>query len=123
MNPLDPNRLLSQTAQSLAADGRSLDGLRRAAARDPKAALKGAAQQFEAVFMQMVLKSMRDAVPKSGLLDSPAHDTYTALLDQQLAARIAGRGTGLAALIEKQLASYVSAAAAPQSRAAPAVET
>jgi flagellar protein FlgJ len=103
MNPLDPNRLLSQTAQSLAADGRSLDGLRRAAARDPKAALKGAAQQFEALFMQMVLKSMRDAIPKSGLLDSAAQETYTGMLDQQLANKIAASGTGLAAVIERQL--------------------
>lgn len=122
MNPLDPNRLLSQTAQSLAADGRSLDGLRRAAARDPKSALKGAAQQFEALFMQMVLKSMREAVPKSGLLDSAAQETYTGMLDQQLANKIAASGTGLAALIEKQLAAYVGAATAPR-RAAPPAET
>jgi flagellar protein FlgJ len=109
MNPLDPNRLLDSTTQGLAADARSLDSLKRTAGRDPKAALKGAAQQFEALFLQMVLKSMRDAIPKSGLLDSNSEQTYTGMLDQQLATRISGSGTGLAGVIAKQLGRYMVA--------------
>ena len=35
------------------------------------------------MFMQMVLKSMREATPKSGLLDSNASELYTGMLDQQ----------------------------------------
>jgi peptidoglycan hydrolase FlgJ len=108
MNPLDPNRMLDTTAQGLAADARSLDALKRAAARDPKAALKGAAQQFEALFLQMVLKSMRDAIPKSGLLDSDSQQTYTSLLDQQLSTQISKSGTGLADVIARQLGRYMN---------------
>jgi flagellar protein FlgJ len=108
MNPLDPNRLLDNAAQGLAADSRSLDSLKRTAARDPQAALKGAAQQFEALFLQMVLKSMRDAIPKSGLLDSDSQQTYTSMLDQQLANRISKSGTGLAEVIAKQLGRYMA---------------
>jgi len=104
MNPLNANKLLSSSAQSLAADTRSLDALKRTARNDPNAALKQAATQFEALFMQMVLKSMRDATPKSGMFDSNATDTYTSMLDQQLAGRIAANGTGLAQVIAKQLA-------------------
>jgi flagellar protein FlgJ len=112
MTALDPNRLLDSTARGLAADSRSLDSLRRAAARDPQAALKGAAQQFEALFLQMVLKSMRDAVPKSGLLDSAGEQTYTGLLDQQLVSKVAASGTGLAGVIARQLARHL----APEAR-------
>ncbi len=71
---------------------------------DPKA-LKAAAQQFEALFLQMVLKSMRDAVPRDGLFDSEQTRLYESLLDQQMVQVLGASsgGTGLAAMIEKQL--------------------
>ena len=71
---------------------------------DPKA-LKAAAQQFEALFLQMVLKSMRDATPREGLFDSEQSKMYESLLDQQLVQVMGAKsgGTGLAAMIEKQL--------------------
>ncbi len=108
MNPLDANRMLDSTSQGLAADARSLDALKRTAAKDPQAALKNASQQFEALFLQMVLKSMRDAIPKSGLLDSEGQQMYTSLLDQQLSTSISRSGTGLANVIAKQLGRYMS---------------
>jgi flagellar protein FlgJ len=131
MNPLDPKRFLDSSTQGLAADGRSLDALKRTANKDPQAALKGAAQQFEALFLQMVLKSMREAIPKSGLLDSDSQQTYTGMLDQQLANKISRSGTGLGGVIAKQLGLYVVGAngadampaanvsPAPHSQAAP----
>lgn len=71
---------------------------------DPKA-LKAAAQQFEALFLQMVLKSMREATPRDGLFDSEQTRMYESLLDQQLVQVLGAKsgGTGLAAMIEKQL--------------------
>ena len=87
----------------LAADSHSLDQLRRAAQTDPAKAVKEVSRQFEAVFMQQVLKSMREATPKSGMFDSSEQDTYTSMLDEQLAQKIAQGGTGLAAVIERQL--------------------
>jgi flagellar protein FlgJ len=99
--------LLVQSAGELAADSRSLDGLKRAAARDPRGAARQAAQQFEALFMQTVLKSMREATLKSGLLDSSAQQTIAGMLDQQLAGRIAAGGTGLADVIARQLELHV----------------
>ncbi len=110
-----------KAAADLAVDSRALDALKRDAARDPRAAVKTAAQQFEALFMQMVLKSMRDATPKSGLLDSSANEMYTGLLDQQLAGRIAASGTGLADLIAKQLTRHLPLAVGSSRSAAPAV--
>lgn len=71
---------------------------------EPKA-LKAAAQQFEALFLQMVLKSMREATPREGLFGSEQSRMYESLLDQQMAQVLGakGGGTGLAAMIEKQL--------------------
>jgi flagellar protein FlgJ len=103
---------LTQVANELAADSRSLDGLKRDAQRDPRGAMRKAARQFEALFMQMVLKSMREATPKSGLFDSPANDMYTGMLDQQMATKISQSGTGLADVIVRQLTRHLPAAAA-----------
>ena len=90
--------------QPLALDVNALAQSKRLAKEDPRAALKGAAQQVEAVFLQMVLKAMRDASPKDGLFDSEQGHMYQSLLDQQLAQVLSARGsTGLAAMIEKQL--------------------
>ena len=108
---MDPR--LTQAATTLAADGRSLDSLKRQAQKDPQAAVKAAAQQFEALFMQMVLKSMREATPKSGLFDSPANDLYTGMLDQQMATKMSQSGTGLADVIVRQLTRHMAPPAAP----------
>lgn len=108
MTPLDPR--LTQAANDLAADSRSLDALKRDAQRDPQGAVRKAAQQFEALFMQMVLKSMREATPKSGLFDSPAQDMYTGMLDQQLATKMSQSSTGLADVIVRQLTRHLPAA-------------
>jgi flagellar protein FlgJ len=93
------------SANQLAIDVNSLAQTKRLAKEDPRAALKGAAQQFEAVFLQMVLKSMRDASPKEGLFDSEQSRLFQSMLDQQLAQTMSAKGSsGLAAIIEKQLA-------------------
>lgn len=116
------SRTVTPSANDLAADSRSLDGLKRSAQRDPRGAVKQAAQQFEALFMQMVLKSMRDATPKSGLLDSPAGDTYTGMLDQQMAARMSSSGTGLADVIVRQLTRHMDRGADKGASAGAAAE-
>lgn len=70
---------------------------------DPKG-LRSAAQQFEALFLQMMLKSMRAATPQTGPFESDQTRFYQELLDAQLAQAMAAKGgTGLAAVIERQL--------------------
>ncbi|MGB0126964.1 MAG: flagellar assembly peptidoglycan hydrolase FlgJ [Rhodocyclaceae bacterium] len=87
-----------------------MDALKRQARDDPKAGLKQAAQQFEGVFLQMVLKSMREATPKDGLFDSDQTRMFQDMFDQQLAQTLSARGaTGLASIIEKQLAKTLPA--------------
>lgn len=85
-------------------DVNALTTLKAQVKRDDPEALRAAAKQFEALFMQMVLKSMRDAMPREGLFDNDQSRMYESLLDQQLALVMSNAGsTGLAAMIEKQL--------------------
>lgn len=87
----------------LAGDARGLQSLRNAASRDPKAVAQQAAQQFEALFMQELLKSMRASQMASGLFDNDASRMGTEMLDAQMASSFAGRPGGLSALIARQL--------------------
>ncbi|MFH7906716.1 flagellar assembly peptidoglycan hydrolase FlgJ [Enterobacter cloacae] len=85
-------------------DVRSLDTLKREAGRASPGALKAAAKQLEGVFVQMMMKSMRDATFKDDLLHSQSAEMYTAMHDQQVAQDIAGSGQlGFADLIVRQL--------------------
>lgn len=103
-------------------DVRSAQDLRSQFQKDPKEGLKAAAQQFETLFLQMVMKSMRDATPQDGLLNSDQSRFYTGLLDQQMAQNMAGsgKGVGFARLIEQQLGRNLSAGEAMPDLAAPA---
>lgn len=92
----------------------STQDLRAEFQKNPQQGLKAAAQQFETLFLQMVLKSMRDATPQDGMLDSDSTRFYTSLLDQQMAQNMAtsGKGLGFAQLIEQQLGASMSGATA-----------
>jgi peptidoglycan hydrolase FlgJ len=97
-------------AASLALDSGALTALKTQAKADPKAALSAAAGQFEALFVQMLLKSMREALPKDGMLQSDTSRMYTGMFDQQIAQQISRRGIGLKQMLERQLAQVVAAA-------------
>jgi len=98
------NRLdTSATAGKLALDTQSLEQLRSQARQSPDQALKAAAQQFESVFLNMMLKSMREATPQDGMFDSEQTRMFTGMLDQQLAQSMSSRGVGLADIMVKQL--------------------
>lgn len=87
-------------------DVNGLATLKRQVKAGDAASNKAVAKQFEALFMQMVLKSMRDATPHDGLFNNDQTQMYESLLDQQLGQSLSGshRGLGLAAMIERQLA-------------------
>ena len=98
---------------SLAVSAQSLDSLRAQAKQSPEKALKAAAQQFETVFMNMMLKSMREATPQEGMFDSEQTKMFTGMLDQQLAQNMSSRGIGLADIMARQLSKSVTPGAAP----------
>ena len=96
-------------AAPLALDAGALSSLREQAKTSPKAALSAAATQFEALFVQMLLKSMRDALPQDGMLTSDTSKTYTAMFDQQIAQQMSKKGIGLRQILERQLAPALGA--------------
>ena len=86
-----------------ALDVQSVQKLKYSAANSPQGSLREASRQFEAVFLQMMLKSMRDASPQSGLLQSNQMDMMRSMQDQQWAQQLAGKGLGLADQLVAQL--------------------
>jgi flagellar protein FlgJ len=89
-------------------DVKGLDSLRQAALSGDKGALQEAANQFEAIFVQMMLKSMRKAQDAMADKDSPFNSEqvkfYRGMHDQQLAVDLSSNGSmGLADIIVKQL--------------------
>ncbi len=90
-------------SSKLAIDGKSMDDLQLMAKQKPDEALRKVAQQFEALFMHMLLKSMREATPKDGLLDSQQTQFFTQMYDQQLAQHISTKGIGIADMMVQQL--------------------
>jgi len=90
-------------SRNLASDTRGVDALRFAASKDPKAAIKETAKQFEGIFMQQLMKSMRQATPSSGMLENSGTQMGTELLDTQFAQQLSGRPGGLSDLIARHL--------------------
>ena len=89
----------------------SLNHLREAAYSKDDKALKEAAQQFEAIFVQMMLKSMRKAQDAMADKDSPFNTEevkfYRDMHDKQLAQDLSsGGGVGLAEIIVQQLGQH-----------------
>ncbi|HEY3596532.1 MAG TPA: flagellar assembly peptidoglycan hydrolase FlgJ [Paraburkholderia sp.] len=89
--------------QRFALDVQGFDSLRAQVKASPQAGLKVAARQFDAMFLQMMLKSMRDATPHDGPLDSREGDQFMSMLDQQLAQQMSSKGVGVADMMTKQL--------------------
>ncbi len=111
---------IANGANSLAADGRSLNALKLQAGQNSAGALKEAAKQFESLFMRELIKSMREATMKSGLLESPGGDLSADLLDQQLAVQMSGMKGGLSEQIARQLSQRISGESLPIAPSAPA---
>ncbi|MFV0277659.1 MAG: flagellar assembly peptidoglycan hydrolase FlgJ [Parahaliea sp.] len=122
---------VSSPGSSLYSDLDTLAGLRRSARANEEGALAPVAAQFEALFIQSMLKSMRDAVPDGGLFDRQRMQTYQQMYDTQLALELSAKGgIGLAEVMVQQLqargvepAGSDGALTLPQRRAFPAAAT
>jgi flagellar protein FlgJ len=96
-------------SNQLAIDPQSVGSLHKLAnGTDTKEGIKAAAKQFEAYFLQMMLRSMRETVSQDGPFDSQETKTFTEMFDQQVAQSISqsrgmGLGDALTAQIEQQM--------------------
>ena len=101
-------------------DFAGLGRLRGQAHADGESAVHATAQQFEAMFYQMMMKSMRDATPKSEFLQSDSMDTYQELYDKELSTLLAKRGTlGIADMLTKQMTRAQAAPLEPEKMSKP----
>ena len=109
--------------QRLSLDVQGVDALRQTVRTSPVEGMKQASKQFEVLFMQMMLKSMREATPAEGMFGSQQEKMYTSMLDQQLSQNLSGRGLGLAEAMFTQLSRAMGGEAAqvPQNAALPGV--
>ena len=98
-------------ASGLAGDARSLAAL-RGRASIPRARARGR-RQFEALFMQELMKSMRAATLASGMLENEGSRLGTDMLDKQLATQMTGLPGGLTEAIARQLQRQMGLSAAP----------
>lgn len=109
-------------SQRFALDTQGFEALKHSARAGEQDALKTAAKQFEAVFTQMVLKSMREATPQDGLFDNEQTKLYMSMLDQQLAQHLSSKGIGLADVMARQLARASGQPLTPQEKTAAAMD-
>ncbi|MCK9509139.1 MAG: flagellar assembly peptidoglycan hydrolase FlgJ [Pigmentiphaga sp.] len=115
---MDAMRGSASIQAGLAADARSLEGLKQRAREDQSAAARQAARQMEAYFAQMLIGQMRKTSmagegPIAKALSGSSNDLFRNMLDQQLAQNIAGigpngqvsgqGGLGIASMLEQQL--------------------
>ncbi len=101
--PLGSSLSTSGNRRQLAADPAALDSLHVATAKDPANAVKEVARQFEGLFMQQLMKSMRQSVDSEGMLDNAGSKLGTEMLDTQLANMMTGLPNGLSSAIARQL--------------------
>lgn len=94
----DPGKLVADQAENL-----------EKKTSTSKKALKDAAEQFEALFLNQLLTEMRRTVPENDLFgDQQAEKLFQSMLDQEITLNSAqSQSMGLAKLIYDQMSRYV----------------
>jgi Rod binding domain-containing protein len=96
--------MTSVNTSTSALDFAQIAQLKSDAKADESGSLKEVAQQFESIFINMMLQSMRKATERSGLMDSDAAQTYESMFDQELALHLSEQGGfGVAEALERQM--------------------
>jgi Rod binding domain-containing protein len=102
-----------------------LGQLKGQARTDAKGAIRETAQQFEALFLQMMMKSMRESIVKSEMSDSNTMETFEGMFDKEVSVQLAKKNSiGLADMLvknfEQQQASIATTADILKQRQDPA---
>jgi Rod binding domain-containing protein len=85
-------------------DFAGMGALRGQAQRHEGKATRETATQFEAMFIQMMLKSMREATDKEGLMTSDHEEAFQEMYDRELSVQLAKRNTlGVADMLVKSI--------------------
>lgn len=87
----------------LHASFQGLDRLRHGVRNGDTEATREVATQFEALFIQMMLKTMRASVPQGGMFDSNEQRLYQDIFDGEIAGQMAvQRGFGIADMLLRE---------------------
>jgi Rod binding domain-containing protein len=71
---------------------------------DSEKGIEKVSRDFESVFMNKLLSSMRKTIPKSGLLDSFASDMFQSMMDEEMSKEMAkDKGMGMGEMIYNDL--------------------
>ena len=90
-------------------DFAGLGELRGQAQQNQDKALKESAQQFEGLFIQMMMKSMREASMKDEENQSSGMETFENMFDKEISVQMAKRGAlGVADFMEKTVKQQIS---------------
>ena len=96
-----------QSATDNYLDANSLNKITALSRKDNQAALKEVAKQFEALFLQQMLKTMRDTnqiFAEDNPMNSNEMQFHQEMLDQQMVLNLAnGKGMGLAEVFYRQM--------------------
>ena len=75
----------------------------------PNAKLREVAEQFEAIFLNQMLKQMREAKLSDGIFDNSANDKYYSLLDMEQSKHLASNvNLGIADALMRQLGTKLT---------------
>lgn len=116
------NHVTVSSVQNVPAWDPRVAGMRKSAGStaEEDAKLKKACQELEGVFLNLLLKTMRDTVPKSSLAGSGMQaDTMQSMFDMEMTRSMAtGGGTGIADMLYRNLTSRagVQPAATPEKK-------
>lgn len=100
---------LDSTAAASYHDFSALTALKSQAKGQGVEAMRGAAQQFEAMFLQELMKTMREAVPKAELFESQAMDTFQGMFDKEVSVQMAKHGSlGMAEMLVQQMGKFTA---------------
>jgi Rod binding domain-containing protein len=93
---------ISSTSPSSYLDFDGLGQLKGQARTDAKGAIRETAQQFEALFLQMMMKSMRESIVKSELSESTTMETFEGMFDKEVSVQLASISTTAEILKQRQ---------------------
>ena len=98
VQPLDVKHRTDQARRALSAERPASEAL-------TAAELENACQEMESIFLNFLLKEMRNTIAKSGFISGgTAENIYTGMLDAELSKVIAARGgIGLSKILYEQL--------------------
>ena len=98
---------LQKTKMEHSADANGFLTAKDTSENDTNAELKAVADQFEAIFLEMLLKQARDSKLSDGLFENNADDNFVQLFDRELAKSSSEKvDIGIAEAIINQMASH-----------------